>query len=143
MDKFTDSGGRPWPGRGPRRARAVAAGALLATLGAVLRFALTARSRLGLDVHDIGVILILAGLAVMLLPGAAYDWLGGGWLRVRWVNPGPARPYPRARPGRGGYDGSREGYDGGQGGYGGGRGAAGMPDAEPGPPADAPPGEGA
>jgi hypothetical protein len=130
MDKFTDSGGRPWPGRGPRRARAVAAGALLAALGAVLRFALTARSRLGLDVHDIGVILILAGLAVMLLPGAAYDWLGGGWLRIRWVNPGQARPYPRARPGRGVNDGGQAA-------------AAGRPDAEPGPPPDVPPGEGA
>ena len=127
MDKFTDSGGRPWPGRGPRRVRAIAAGVLLAVLGAVLRFAFTARSRLGLDVHDVGVMLMLAGLAVMLLPGAAYDWLGGGWLRVRWVNPGQARPYPRAVRGRGGSAGQA---------------AAGMPDARPGPPADAPPGEG-
>src|SRR6266487_462996 len=70
MDKFTDSRGRPWPGRGPRRARAIAVGVLLAALGAVLRFALTARSGLGLDVHVVGVILILVGLAVMLLPGA-------------------------------------------------------------------------
>ncbi len=129
MDKFTDSRGRPWPGRGPRRARAIAVGVLLAALGAVLRFALTARSGLGLDVHVVGVILILVGLAVMLLPGAAYDWLGGGWLRIRWVNPGQSRPYPRTGSGRGGYDDSQAA-------------AAGRPDPNPGQPPDMPPGEG-
>jgi len=40
----------------------------LIVIGAVLRFALTARSPHGVNVHVIGVILILAGLLGLILP---------------------------------------------------------------------------
>ena len=43
-------------------------GIFLITAGAILRFALAAGSPHGLNVHVVGVILILAGLLGLLLP---------------------------------------------------------------------------
>ena len=47
------------------------AGIFLITTGAILRFALAARSPHGLNVHIVGVILILAGGLGLLLPRIA------------------------------------------------------------------------
>ena len=99
MDKFTDSRGRPWPGRGPRRARAIAVGVLLAALGAVLRFALTVGTPRGLHVHDVGVILMLAGVVGLVLPGSSGGGLRSVWLRTRWISPAEPRGYGEAPAG--------------------------------------------
>jgi hypothetical protein len=62
-------------------------GIFLITAGAVLRFALAAGSPHGLNVHIVGVILILAGLLGLLLPPLARGPLKPDRLR-RWVRPG-------------------------------------------------------
>jgi hypothetical protein len=59
----------------------------LIVIGAVLRFALTARSPHGLNVHVVGVILILAGVLGLILPFLA--WLPRDRRR---------RPAPLGRP---------------------------------------------
>jgi hypothetical protein len=46
----------------------IAAGIALIVLGAILKFALTRGKVGGLDLHVVGVILILAGIAGMVLP---------------------------------------------------------------------------
>jgi hypothetical protein len=105
MKRFNDSGRQPQPL--PRRRRAISAGAgiLLIAIGAVLRFALTVGSPLGLNVHTVGVILILAGVVGLVLPGSARARLYPGWLRTRWISSGQAQPYPRpAASDAGGYD---------------------------------------
>ena len=64
----------------------------LITAGAVLRFALAAGSPHGLNVHIVGVILMLAGAAGLLLPRLAGSSPHRDWLR-RWVRPGQAQAY--------------------------------------------------
>jgi hypothetical protein len=61
----------------------------LIAVGAILRFALSAGSPHGLNVHVVGVVLILAGVLDLLLS-----------LLVRG---GPRRPHSLVRQGRGGY----------------------------------------
>jgi hypothetical protein len=65
MSTFPD-GGQPAPGG--RRAMSYGLCLALIVTGAVLRFALTARSPHGLNVHVVGVILILAGVLGLILP---------------------------------------------------------------------------
>jgi hypothetical protein len=65
MSTFPDDG-RPAPGG--RRAMSNGMCIALIVAGAVLRFALTARSPHGLNVHIVGVILILAGVLGLILP---------------------------------------------------------------------------
>jgi hypothetical protein len=73
-------------------------GILLITIGAVLRFALAAGSPHGLNVHSVGVILILAGLVGLLLPPLARGPLKPDRLR-RWVRPGQPDAYDQAPTG--------------------------------------------
>ena len=68
-------------------------GILLITVGAILRFALAAGSPHGLNVHIVGVILIVAGVVGLLLPRlAASAPLHRDRLR-RWVRPHRPRAY--------------------------------------------------
>jgi hypothetical protein len=71
------------PAAGGRRGMRTGTGIFLITAGAALRFALAAGSPHGLNVHIVGVILMLAGVAGLLLPR-----LAGGWPAA----PGPAAP---------------------------------------------------
>jgi len=73
-------------------------GILLITIGAVLRFALAAGSPHGLNVHSVGVILILAGLVGLLLPPLARGPLKPDRLR-RWVRPGQPDAFDQAPTG--------------------------------------------
>jgi hypothetical protein len=63
-------------------------GILIIAVGAILRFALKGGSPHGLNVHIVGVILMLAGVLGLLLPGSARARLSPGWLRTRWDSPG-------------------------------------------------------
>jgi hypothetical protein len=65
MSTFT-GGGQPSPGG--RRAMSNGMCIALIVAGAVLRFALSARSPHGLNVHVVGIILILAGALGLILP---------------------------------------------------------------------------
>lgn len=95
MNRFTDSGRRSRPGQGRRHVVGIAAGILLVAIGAILRFALTVGTPRELHVHDVGVVLILAGAAgLLLLPGSSGGGLRSVWLRTRWISPGQTRPYP-------------------------------------------------
>jgi len=78
-------------------------GIALIVIGAVLRFAVTARSPHGLNLHVVGVILMLAGLLGLLLPYFARLSRDRG---RRPVNPGSSAPDVQARinEGRPGYD---------------------------------------
>jgi hypothetical protein len=67
-------------------------GIFLVTSGAILRFALAGGSPHGLNVHTLGVILILAGALGLLLPRLAHARLRSDWLR-RWVRPNQPRAY--------------------------------------------------
>jgi hypothetical protein len=81
--------GRDQPGqrRPPgRRAMGTGTGILLITVGAILRFALAGGSPHGLNLHIVGVILILAGALGLLLPPLARGPLKPDRLR-RWVVP--------------------------------------------------------
>jgi hypothetical protein len=65
----------------------------LITTGAILRFALAAGSPHGLNVHIVGVILILAGVLGLLLPRlVAPAPKHRDWLR-RWVRPHQPKAY--------------------------------------------------
>src|SRR6478672_10527329 len=70
-----------------RRGMRTGTGIFLITAGAILRFALAAGSPHGLNVHVVGVILILAGLLGLLLPRLAGGPLKPDRLR-HWVRPG-------------------------------------------------------
>jgi hypothetical protein len=70
----------------------------LIAVGAVLRCALAAGSPHGLNVHVVGVILILAGLLGLLLPPLAQVPLKPDRLR-RWVRPGQPESYDQAPTG--------------------------------------------
>jgi hypothetical protein len=73
-------------------------GIFLITAGAILRFALGAGSPHGLNVHVVGVILMLAGLLGLLLPRLAGGPLKPDRLR-RWVRPNQAEAYDQAPTG--------------------------------------------
>jgi hypothetical protein len=64
----------------------------LITAGAILRFAVPAGSLHGLNVHVVGVILILASILGLLLPRLAQAPLHTDRLR-RWVRPNQPRAY--------------------------------------------------
>src|ERR1019366_4551416 len=76
---------------GARRAMSAGVGISLITVGAILRFALAGGSPHGLNVHVVGVILILAGAIGLLLPRltarAPQDRMR------RWVRPDQHRAY--------------------------------------------------
>lgn len=83
---------RPQDGRPPtagRRVMSTGVGITLIAVGAILRFALPGGSPHGLNVHVVGVVLILAGILTLLLS-----------LLVR---AGQRRPRSLVRQGRGGY----------------------------------------
>jgi hypothetical protein len=89
------------PGRQPtagQRAMTTGTGIFLIAAGAVLRFALAAGSPHGLNVHIVGVILILAGVLGLLLPRLARA--PRDRLR-RWVRPGQPRAYDEPPTGAG------------------------------------------
>jgi hypothetical protein len=79
------------PRAGRSRAMSIGAGISLITVGAILRFALAGGSPHGLNVHAVGVILILAGALGLLIPRVA-SRAPRDRLR-RWVQPG-ADPGP-------------------------------------------------
>jgi hypothetical protein len=83
------------PAAGARRGMGTGTGIFLITAGAVLRFALGAGSPHGLNVHVVGVILMLAGLLGLLLPRLAGGPLRPDRLR-RWVRPGQPEAYDQA-----------------------------------------------
>ena len=76
----------PAPGR---RVMSIGVAITLIAVGAILRFALASGSPHGLNVHVVGVVLILAGLLDLLL--------------VLLVRSGPRRLRTLVRQGRGGY----------------------------------------
>ena len=73
-------------------------GIFLIAAGAVLRFALAAGSPHGLNLHIVGVILMLAGLLGLPLPPLARGPLKPDRLR-RWVRPGQPESYDQAPTG--------------------------------------------
>ena len=88
--------GQPAPGA--RRGMRTGTGIFLITTGAILRFALAAGSPHGLNLHIVGVILMLAGLLGLLLPPLARGTLKPDRLR-RWVRPGQPDAYDQAPTG--------------------------------------------
>jgi hypothetical protein len=86
------------PAAGARRGMRTGTGIFLITAGAILRFALAAGSPHGLNLHIVGVILILAGLLGLLLPPLARGPLKPDRLR-RWVRPGQPGAYDQAPTG--------------------------------------------
>jgi hypothetical protein len=64
----------------------------LITAGAILRFAVPAGSLHGLNVHVVGIILILAGVLGLVLPQMAHASQHTDRLR-RWVRPNQPRAY--------------------------------------------------
>jgi hypothetical protein len=69
---------------GARRTMSVGVGTVLITVGAILLFALTAESPSWLNLRVVGVILILAGVLGLAIPGVAR--VRGARFR-RWVEP--------------------------------------------------------
>jgi hypothetical protein len=76
--------GRPLP-RG-RRAIGTGTGIFLIAVGAILRFALRTGSGHWLNLHTVGVILIVVGVLGLLLPSLGRDRRKPDLLR-RWVSP--------------------------------------------------------
>ena len=72
-----------------RRVMSTWAAITLIAIGAILRFALAGGSPHGLNVHVVGIVLILAGILALLL--------------ALLVRAGPRRPRSLVRQGRGGY----------------------------------------
>jgi hypothetical protein len=89
----------PPPPQAPVRASRVmstGAGIFLITTGAILRFALPAGSPLGLNVHMLGVVLILAGGLGLLLPRIARA-MPRDRLRIAHAAPTDRAPRDRLR----------------------------------------------
>lgn len=86
------------PAAGARRDMRAGTGIFLITVGAILRFALAAGSPHGLNVHVVGVILMLAGLLGLLLPPLVRGPLKPDRLR-RWVRPRQPEAYDQASTG--------------------------------------------
>jgi hypothetical protein len=72
-----------------RRTMSTGVAITLIAVGAILRFALAGGSPHGLNVHVVGIVLILAGILALLL--------------ALLVRAGPRRPHSLVRQGRGGY----------------------------------------
>ena len=68
MNDFNEPGRRARPLAGRSRAMRTSVGIFLIAAGAILRFAITTGSPHGLNVHIVGIILILAGVLGMLMP---------------------------------------------------------------------------
>ena len=98
MTKLTGQAQPGPPAAGARRGMRTGTGIFLITAGAILRFALAAGSPHGLNVHVVGVILMLAGLLGLLLPRLAGGPLRPDRLR-RWVRPGQPEVYDEAPTG--------------------------------------------
>jgi hypothetical protein len=111
--------GRPARPRA-RRSRPMRTGVaiFLIAAGAILWFAITTGSPHGLNVHIVGIILILAGVLGLLLPTTTRGRLRPGLLRTRWVSPARtvAHEQPPAGADPGGHydDGQPLAYDDGQ-----------------------------
>jgi Na+/melibiose symporter-like transporter len=77
------------PPAGGRRVMSTGVGITLIAVGAILRFALAPGSPHGLNLHVVGVVLIVVGILGLLL-----SLLFAGWPRqrrlVRWSRPGEA-----------------------------------------------------
>jgi len=109
MSRLTVPGQRSLqpPARGPAGGQSsmrTGTGIFLITTGAILLFALRAGSPHWLNLHVVGMILILTGALGLLLPRLARGPLRRDPLR-RWVRPGQSRaprPAPPRTPGR--YD---------------------------------------
>jgi hypothetical protein len=95
----------PTPPAGGRRAMRPGTGIFLITAGAILRFALSGGSPHGLNVHMVGVILILAGGLGLLLPRVTRA-APGDRLR-RWVRPNQPGAYDKPPRTGQGADGNR------------------------------------
>jgi hypothetical protein len=110
MNEFNEPRRRARPQAARSRAMRTSMGIFLIAVGAILTFAITTGSPQGLNVHIVGIILILAGVLGMVMPGSARARLRPGLLRTRWVSPGPAVAREEPPPGAelGGY------YDDGQ-----------------------------
>jgi hypothetical protein len=80
------------PPIGGRRVKRTGVGIFLITSGAILRFALPAGSPHGLNVHIVGVILILAGVLQLVMPAIVRASHHPERLR-RWVRPSQAQVY--------------------------------------------------
>ncbi len=77
--------GRPAPAAAKRRAMSAGMGLSLLAVGAILLFAVRAGSLFGLNLHVVGVIVMLVGILGLLLPAVAQ---GPKPDRLRrWVNP--------------------------------------------------------
>ena len=90
-----DQAGQPPPSGRP--GMRTGTGIFLITAGAVLLFALRSGSPHWLNLHVVGVILILAGGLGLLLPRLARSGPHGDWLR-RWVRPGQCGDLPESVP---------------------------------------------
>lgn len=86
MNRFTEPVRPERPTPGGRRVMGTGGSIFLITIGAILRFALPAGSPHGLNVHIVGVILILAGVLHLVLPRFAGTRRQPDRLR-RWVRP--------------------------------------------------------
>jgi hypothetical protein len=82
---------QPGPQARAGRVMSVTAGTVLMTVGAILVFALTVGSPGWLNLHIVGVILILAGVLGLAIPRLARSQ--GTWYR-RWVVPILSQPPP-------------------------------------------------
>jgi hypothetical protein len=100
-----DQPAQPPPAR--RSAMRTGTGIFLLTAGAILLFALKSGSPHWLNLHIVGVILILAGGLGLLLPRLARSRPGHDWLR-RWVRPGQTEDLgvPFVTAGQGGDQGA-------------------------------------
>lgn len=83
MNRLTEPGQPP---AGGRRVITTGAGIFFITVGAIFRFALPAGSPHGLNLHVVGLIVILAGVLQLVLPRFAHAPVHPERLR-RWVRP--------------------------------------------------------
>jgi hypothetical protein len=98
MNSVSGPGQPVQPPPGGKRAMSTSVVILLITVGAVLRLAVSARSVLGLNVHVVGIILVLAGVLGLLMPRLAHAPLSPDRLR-RWVRPNQPEAYDEAPTG--------------------------------------------
>lgn len=81
---------------GGGRVMSLGVGIFLIAVGAVLRFAIATTSTHGLNIHAVGVILMLAGVVGLVLSLLVWGWLNRRRNRVATYNP-PATYGRRAR----------------------------------------------
>ena len=78
---------------GSGRVMSLGVGIFLIAIGAVLRFAIATTSTHGLNIHVVGVILMLAGVVGLVLSLLVWGWLNGR--RNRAVTYSPPATYSR------------------------------------------------